>query len=274
VGSSFSRAFAVHGEIMSLLIISVFMYFCVVVVANLSNLSFELIKTLMVESQSNQICFIGKVTDQDISILSLFSNNVSVCVNPGNLLGNCQITQNVLILMNESEIEYIQEILENMSQAQLRSNLWMMLFSNNLTSIQISTTEKKIGLRAQIYCLALLDQVIHLTQHLGTGSSNLQEKVKVHLKKNSKHYIQPFGMLQEHGPLASVNLTDIIAKTRQRNDFQGFTFSVQFGHFPPYCVVKDEGDDTLIFSGIIVELFEAFAFAVNLTVPKSLAREY
>jgi hypothetical protein len=219
-------------------------------------LSVELVEKLMTEAGTKNICFFGNFDiDEDISTrVELFSKN---------LFESCEITQNVLILIYNVHDQHLHKILENASQRQLRNNIWIVISSENI----ISTNGRKIGLRAHLYQLSLdSNAIIHLMQYLGTGSSFLKTTVQYNSIFIDALHVDLYHILQEHGPLDKVNFSAIIAKTRQRKDFQGLTYLAQYGDYPPYCDIITESGSSVILTGLFVELFETFASVVNISV--------
>jgi hypothetical protein len=89
-------------------------------------------------------------------------------------------------------------------------------------------------------------------------------------------FVGLYHILQEYGPLDKVNISDIIAKTRQRKDFQGLTYLAQYGEFPPFCIQTESSESSVVFTGLFVELLEIFASVVNISVKyqKALPENY
>jgi hypothetical protein len=236
-------------------IILVFSSLCFVNSVDSGMLSFEVVKKLISESNSEDICLFGEVnSDQDISTwVQLFSKNP---------FQTCEITQNVLIVIYNVCDQNLHQILKNASQSQLINNIWMVISSENT----ISPNGRKLALRVQLYQLSLdSNAIIHLTQYLGTGSSFLKTKVKYNLIFIARP-VDLYPILQEHGPLDKVNFSAVIAKTRLRKDFQGVTYLAQYGDYPPFCKIITESGSSVILTGLFVELWETFASVINITV--------
>jgi hypothetical protein len=221
----------------------VLLFFCSFVVSEITVIINEMIPNMNL----NQICVVSQdLSDQDMLTLTSFSQssdlNLFVDNDPSNLGEKCRLTENGLIILKNLKLSSVKRTIFDASQRHLARNVWIVLNTKQgIADSYFTSNPRRFGIQVSIIFMNSIHNNISVSQALGTATTKVD--------------------ILHHGTYNIIKFKKLINDAKAVKNFNGLEFKVNFGDFPPYCIIANDS-----VSGVFLDSIKIVASLLNLTL--------